>query len=157
MSRRNNNRHHQRSGDRTNNASTHLIGTEVSVIQKHDQSTGRLTKGIIAEILTNSASHPRGIKVRLEDGTVGRIGDPSSPAGPSYFDDNNNSEAAPPRGASLADFMTPANNASWPTPAGAGAPPVAVAENTPDWACFTCTFVNSGLLSECEMCQTKRS
>mmetsp|Transcript_22166 Transcript_22166/g.25370 ORF Transcript_22166/g.25370 Transcript_22166/m.25370 type:complete len:844 (+) Transcript_22166:177-2708(+) len=52
---------------------SHLIGNSVSVIQKHDQATGHLTSGTIAEILTNSSSHHRGIKVRLTDGTVGRI------------------------------------------------------------------------------------
>ena len=48
-------------------------GTRVLVVQKQDQRTGRLTAGIILDILTNSSEHPRGIKVRLESGIVGRV------------------------------------------------------------------------------------
>ncbi|MEK9181357.1 MAG: YwbE family protein [Patescibacteria group bacterium] len=50
-------------------------GQLVDIVQKADQSTGRLTRGRVAEILTNSAFHPRGIKVRLESGEVGRVGE----------------------------------------------------------------------------------
>jgi uncharacterized repeat protein (TIGR03833 family) len=64
---------HNNRRDGQPNANARLIGSEVSVIQKQDQGTGRRTSGIVSEILTNSASHPRGIKVRLVDGTVGRI------------------------------------------------------------------------------------
>ncbi|MGO4936528.1 YwbE family protein [Fundicoccus sp. Sow4_H7] len=49
------------------------IGATVNVVRKADQRTGKLTKGVIAKILTNSASHPHGIKVMLTDGTVGRV------------------------------------------------------------------------------------
>lgn len=49
------------------------IGAEVEIILKEDQSTGALTRGIVAEILTNSNFHPHGIKVRLENGQVGRV------------------------------------------------------------------------------------
>jgi uncharacterized repeat protein (TIGR03833 family) len=49
------------------------IGSEVEIVLKVDQGTGTLTRGIVAEILTNSSSHPHGIKVRLEDGQVGRV------------------------------------------------------------------------------------
>lgn len=48
-------------------------GTAVLIIEKHHQTTGRLTKGTVRDILTNKAKHPRGIKVRLTDGTVGRV------------------------------------------------------------------------------------
>ena len=48
-------------------------GTHVKVVQKQDQRTGKLTEGIVQNILTNSASHPHGIKVRLESGIVGRV------------------------------------------------------------------------------------
>ena len=48
-------------------------GTHVMVVQKEDQRTGRLTEGVVKDILTNSANHPRGIKVRLESGIVGRV------------------------------------------------------------------------------------
>lgn len=49
------------------------IGTEVMVVQKQDQRTGKLTQGVVARILTNSATHPHGIKVMLESGIVGRV------------------------------------------------------------------------------------
>ena len=49
------------------------IGGKVSVVQKQDQRSGNLTEGIVQDILTKSSNHPHGIKVRLEDGTVGRV------------------------------------------------------------------------------------
>jgi uncharacterized repeat protein (TIGR03833 family) len=49
------------------------IGAEVDIVLKKDQKTGRLTRGKVAEILTSSSVHHRGIKVRLEDGQVGRV------------------------------------------------------------------------------------
>ncbi len=49
------------------------IGAEVDIVLKKDQPTGELTRGKVADILTSSSSHPRGIKVRLEDGQVGRV------------------------------------------------------------------------------------
>ncbi|WP_079909700.1 YwbE family protein [Paenibacillus sp. 32352] len=48
-------------------------GIKVQIVQKQDQRTGKLTPGIVKDILTNSPSHPHGIKVRLTDGTVGRV------------------------------------------------------------------------------------
>jgi len=48
-------------------------GLQVAIVQKHHQGTGELTEGIVADILTNSPIHPRGIKVRLETGEVGRV------------------------------------------------------------------------------------
>ena len=56
------------------------IGSEVEVMLKEDQRTGKLTRGIVAEILTSSASHPHGIKVRLKDGQVGRVQNIISPS-----------------------------------------------------------------------------
>lgn len=49
------------------------VGMAVKVVQKQDQRTGKLTEGIVARLLTNSPTHPHGIKVKLEDGTVGRV------------------------------------------------------------------------------------
>lgn len=49
------------------------IGAEVDIVLKADQRTGRLTRGRVADILTSSPYHPRGIKVRLESGAVGRV------------------------------------------------------------------------------------
>ena len=48
-------------------------GLQVSVVLKKDQQSGKLTKGIVKDILTKSSAHPRGIKVRLESGQVGRV------------------------------------------------------------------------------------
>ncbi|MHA1951114.1 MAG: YwbE family protein [Candidatus Thorarchaeota archaeon] len=48
-------------------------GDTVDVIQKRDQRTRKLTRGIVKDILTNSPSHPHGIKVRLQTGQVGRV------------------------------------------------------------------------------------
>ena len=48
-------------------------GISVDIVLKKDQQTGKLTRGIVKDILTNSATHPHGIKVRLQDGQVGRV------------------------------------------------------------------------------------
>jgi uncharacterized repeat protein (TIGR03833 family) len=48
-------------------------GMRVQIVLKQDQSTGKLTEGIVKDILTNSASHPHGIKVRLTSGAIGRV------------------------------------------------------------------------------------
>jgi uncharacterized repeat protein (TIGR03833 family) len=48
-------------------------GMRVRIVLKHDQSIGKLTEGIVKDILTNSATHPYGIKVRLTSGAVGRV------------------------------------------------------------------------------------
>lgn len=48
-------------------------GMRVSIVQKQDQQSGKLTEGIVENILTNSPHHPHGIKVRLQSGEVGRV------------------------------------------------------------------------------------
>ena len=48
-------------------------GLRVYITQKHDQRTGKLTSGVVKDILTTSAFHSRGIKVRLQTGEVGRV------------------------------------------------------------------------------------
>ncbi|MBZ0294839.1 MAG: YwbE family protein [Anaerolineae bacterium] len=48
-------------------------GMAVSIVLKQDQRTGKLTRGIVKDILTKSPTHPHGIKVRLVDGQVGRV------------------------------------------------------------------------------------
>lgn len=48
-------------------------GLRVSIALKQDQRTGKLTEGIVKDILTKSPTHPHGIKVRLESGEVGRV------------------------------------------------------------------------------------
>lgn len=48
-------------------------GLEVDIVLKQDQRTGKRTRGIVKDLLTNSPQHPHGIKVRLQDGQVGRV------------------------------------------------------------------------------------
>ncbi|MED3561792.1 YwbE family protein [Bacillus xiapuensis] len=50
-----------------------LPGMTVDIVLKADQRTGKLTRGIVKDILTKSATHPHGIKVRLTDGKIGRV------------------------------------------------------------------------------------
>ncbi|MHB8602455.1 MAG: YwbE family protein [Nitrosotalea sp.] len=49
------------------------IGSSVSIVQKQDQRTGKLTDGIVKRILTSSSVHPHGIKVELQSGKIGRV------------------------------------------------------------------------------------
>jgi len=56
-----------------NNRADIKVGARVKVVQKQDQRSGRLTEGIVRDILTKSSLHPHGIKVRLENGIVGRV------------------------------------------------------------------------------------
>ncbi len=48
-------------------------GLKVSIVLKQDQRSGKLTEGIVKDILTKSPTHPHGIKVRLESGEIGRV------------------------------------------------------------------------------------
>ncbi len=48
-------------------------GMRVQIVEKQNQRSGALTEGVVARLLTSSASHPHGIKVMLEDGRVGRV------------------------------------------------------------------------------------
>lgn len=56
-----------------NNRDAIKIGSTVRVIKKSDQKTGKVSEGIVKEILTKSKFHPHGIKVILEDGIIGRV------------------------------------------------------------------------------------
>ncbi len=58
--------------DGTKRADLHP-GSKVKIVEKQNQKNGDLTEGIVAAILTKSAFHPHGIKVRLENGSVGRV------------------------------------------------------------------------------------
>ena len=49
-------------------------GSTVDIVLKSDRGNGKVTRGIVGEILTNASFHPHGIKVRLRDGKVGRVG-----------------------------------------------------------------------------------
>ncbi|QJC51608.1 YwbE family protein [Paenibacillus albicereus] len=48
-------------------------GLTVDIVLKQDQRSGKLTRGVVKDILTSSPTHPHGIKVRLQDGQVGRV------------------------------------------------------------------------------------
>ena len=50
-----------------------LAGLTVDIILKKDQGTGKRTRGVVKDVLTKSPAHPRGIKVRLTDGQIGRV------------------------------------------------------------------------------------
>ncbi len=56
-----------------NNRSDIRPGLKVAVVMKQDQRSGRLTEGVVKDLLTKSSFHPHGIKVRLESGEVGRV------------------------------------------------------------------------------------
>jgi uncharacterized repeat protein (TIGR03833 family) len=49
------------------------IGSSVGIVLKQDQGSGKITRGIVKRILTNSSNHPHGIKVELQDGNIGRV------------------------------------------------------------------------------------
>ena len=49
------------------------VGLKVNIVLKADQRTGKLTQGVVKDILTNLPTHPHGIKVRLQNGDVGRV------------------------------------------------------------------------------------
>ncbi|MEN6624431.1 MAG: YwbE family protein [Smithella sp.] len=61
-----------------NNREDIKVGMKVKIVQKQDQRSGKLTEGIISDILTKSGAHPHGIKVRLQSGIVGRVKDISN-------------------------------------------------------------------------------
>ncbi|RHY30858.1 hypothetical protein DYB32_003969 [Aphanomyces invadans] len=159
-------------GDNTVNSSI-VPGLSVAIVQKHDQPTGRLTYGVVAETLTGSAVHPRGIKVRLMDGTVGRVqhirreNDRHLPTA-QFKSDNAEAEgcqAQPPPTSSLLDWIQPslcAPKASPLTSSEQGHDHALDARVTDDdddrapWNCSACTFENSTFLMACEMCQTPK-
>ncbi|MCK9410838.1 MAG: YwbE family protein [Prolixibacteraceae bacterium] len=55
------------------NRSEVKVGSEVGIVLKNDQRSGKITEGVVLDILTNSSFHPNGIKVRLTTGEVGRV------------------------------------------------------------------------------------
>ena len=64
---------HWKMGLCRNNRGTIKVGLNVGVVLKQDQRSGKITRGIVKRILTNSSHHPHGIKVELENGLVGRV------------------------------------------------------------------------------------
>ncbi len=79
--------------------STIKPGLRVKIVQKQDQRSGKLTEGVVRELLTNSPTHPHGIKVRLVSGEVGRVQEiilPAVPPPPAPPPASKNSPPAPP-------------------------------------------------------------
>ncbi|RHY50917.1 hypothetical protein DYB38_011926 [Aphanomyces astaci] len=152
-------------------------GLSVAVVQKHDQPTGRLTYGVVAATLTSSAVHPRGIKVRLTDGTVGRVqhiqpADASKVHTASSFacTDESDFVRPPPPTTSLLDWMHPSRRTPNAPPSQPSIPQkfhdLVTARSTPaaaivddehaTWNCAVCTFENSSFLVSCEMCLSSK-
>mmetsp|Transcript_23294 Transcript_23294/g.56202 ORF Transcript_23294/g.56202 Transcript_23294/m.56202 type:complete len:225 (-) Transcript_23294:146-820(-) len=109
-------------------------GSAVFVVQKEDQHSGRETAGIVSRLLTNSSYHPRGIKVMLADGTVGRVsrfddgtsddddvvgrggGRDAGGGGGGRSDDADGGESVPSDARTLADFLPRAVVVAGPNP-----------------------------------------
>ncbi len=117
--------------------------SRVLIIQKHHQKTGQTTEGVVKDILTNAPTHPRGIKVRLVEGQIGRIHSfiNGSEGGISC---QNQGFAAPNNRQQLvlSDFLTSSIDISTDV----------IHEQIP---CKKCTFLNSNLLENCEICNSK--
>ena len=142
-------------------------GTSVSVVLKCDQRSGHLTNGIVQSVLTNSANHPRGIKVRLTSGQVGRVQHIQSrthttafqrqpPVAVAHHSDyyGDNVDDNPRRGGgTLGDWFPSVSSVRSPAET-----ENAVAETTvvQPWSCSACTYENIHLELECEMCMTPR-
>lgn len=138
-------------------------GAVVSVVLKADQGSDFLTHGTVQALLTNSENHPRGIKVRLTSGQVGRV--------QKIHPEGSNIEAlqiqtqhevaiedeprAAPHARSLGDFLFPIETSSRTTTV----PATTKSAVTPvlfPWSCTVCTFENTTYELECEMCNTLR-
>jgi uncharacterized repeat protein (TIGR03833 family) len=118
-----------------------IPGLVVDIILKKDQASGLKTRGVVKEILTNSQNHHRGIKVKLQNGQVGRV-------------------------AGIISTVTPAVSAA--LTAGVTSGPAANSKpnsillsdfiqqkldlKAKDWNCTKCTFLNSHFLDSCEIC-----
>ena len=153
-------------------------GTEVAIVLKCDQRSGRLTHGIVQSILTNSTNHPRGIKVRLTSGQVGRVQHVSvgqSSCGGGHGIATTTARASSPRTTSVHDDRSFAEErttfgreSSGPTATsslGDWLPASMITEaiqatSTPGivipWNCSACTYENTNLELECEICMTQR-
>ena len=125
-------------------------GLRVEIILKKDQGSSKLTNGIVSEILTNSSNHPRGIKVRLESGQVGRVRIIGSSVINEAFTNAQSEQVAYVAPvfrtqATLSDYIV------------AIATHDAVTEqNSADWGCDQCTFHNSEFLQHCEICGSEK-
>ncbi|KAH9259611.1 hypothetical protein BASA81_002033 [Batrachochytrium salamandrivorans] len=113
------------------------LGQAVWLVQKQDQGTGRLSHGVVAALLTSSANHPRGIKVRTTNGLVGRV-ERLDLGGEVVVEE---SDFAPPPAAAAAR--------EWPITTKSK-------QRQRTWTCKQCTLINPGNLSQCEVCEARR-
>mmetsp|Transcript_11939 Transcript_11939/g.22113 ORF Transcript_11939/g.22113 Transcript_11939/m.22113 type:complete len:152 (-) Transcript_11939:216-671(-) len=130
-------------------------GAVVAIVLKSDQGSGFLTHGTVQTLLTNSENHPRGIKVRLTSGQVGRVQkihpqgtdcESIQPrTGIQHQEDLSMDLPRAPPSRNLGDFLFP-NETSRTTATMTISP----------WSCATCTFENNNYELECEMCNTLR-
>jgi uncharacterized repeat protein (TIGR03833 family) len=139
-------------------------GTPVSIVLKCDQRSGHLTNGIVQSVLTNSANHPRGIKVRLTSGQVGRVQHIQSrnhmtasqqPVAVAQHGDDRDYVHDNPRrgGGTLGDWFPSVPSARSPVETEIAVPETVVQP----WSCSACTYENVHMELECEMCMTARS
>jgi|GEM_PF-1499796 len=151
---------------------TIAIGALVDVVQKHDQQSGRLTRGYVAQILTSSTNHHRGIKVRLGSGIVGRVQHILRDKYVSPSKDDAVSETPVRRAPTLLDAF-PARKWTCCTCSSANGCGVGVCGNCiqadsdrfpdkttddfPEWSCLSCTYSNQGSRDCCELCEVSRS
>eukprot|EP00474_Spongospora_subterranea_P000965 CRZ01423.1 hypothetical protein [Spongospora subterranea] len=143
-----NRRHHQNRRQGQQSRPNQLIGANVAIVLKKDQPTGRLTMGTVSEILTRSASHPRGIKVRLTSGAVGRIQKiTSSSVNLGNQSENISNQECHP---TPSTYSTATCLSDWMPQA------LSTETDAPSWSCSRCTFLNAGLLHRCEMCDAMR-
>ncbi len=138
-------------------------GTPVSIVLKCDQRSGHLTNGIVQSVLTNSANHPRGIKVRLTSGQVGRVQhiqsrnhttaqQPVAVAQHSDYNSDNVDDNPRRGGGTLGDWFPSVPSARSPAETD-----IAVSEAVVQpWSCPACTYENIHMELECEMCMTAR-
>ncbi|OQR81175.1 hypothetical protein ACHHYP_16697 [Achlya hypogyna] len=148
-------KHASKAGQRHTVNSNIRPGMSVAVVQKLDQPTGRLTYGTVAQTLTNSALHHRGIKVRLTDGTVGRV---QHIVDADFVPPTEEPEPSPPNRLRLQDFINvpPPPKLLLHEFIEPLAPPTTGEVDARPWPCAVCTFVNSGFLVVCEMCETPK-
>lgn len=131
------------------------IGMSVQVIQKHHQATGELTSGIVKDILTGSAVHHRGIKVRLEGNIVGRISRPS--AGGSQVQNFESTVTKELDQSPARPVITIADHLPQPSQHETIAPDHAK-DACATWECKACTYDSNGIYSgECEICGTPQT
>lgn len=115
------------------------LGQAVWLVQKQDQGTGRVVHGVVAAVLTSSANHPRGIKVRTTTGLVGRV-ERLDVGGEGPVEE--------------VDFVLPAQE--WPVAAQEWPITAKSKQRLRTWTCKQCTLVNSGHHTQCEVCEARR-